>query len=483
MGQPLTAIEKEKRMKAAATAVVDVVNAAFESGFDESAESTNQPAQRVLDFIASEPWAITPEALELIDGIAQRTNEKPEAVAAKLGRPLMNTRNVEMRNGVAVIPVAGPIFRYANIFTEISGATSIEMLALDFQVALDDPSVESIVLNIDSPGGMASGVAEFADMVRAADKPVTAYIGSLGASAAYWIAAAADTIVVNKAAEVGSVGVVMGMRVNIDKNVREFVSSQSPQKRPDPETDTGRRELQARVDALAQVFVDSVAQYRGVSVETVLNDFGRGGVKLGEAAVGAGMADGLGSLESVIAGLSGGNQRSIQMSATIETSEITRDYIAAEYPAIADAFRKEGRDSAVSAEEIANIENHAAEEERERIKAVEAQAMPGHEDLITSLKFDGKTTGPEAAVKVLAAEKSARGDKLDAMRKDAPEPVNPSTDAPGKPKVDPSLPIDERAKAEWDSDPNLRTEFNGNFDSYLAFARADDAGQVKVLKK
>lgn len=67
--------------------------------------------------------------------------------------------------------------------------------------------------------------------------------------------------------------------------------------------------------------------------------------------------------------------------------------------------------------------------ERERIKAVEAQAVPGHEALIAELKFDGKTTGPEAAVKVLAAEKEKRGKVLSDLKADAPNPV-PHAEAP-----------------------------------------------------
>ena len=247
----------------------DIADDRIEIDFkDWDVSMPKQPATRAINFIASQPWAITAEALELIDSIAHRANESPEAVATKLGRPLQGTRTMEVRNNVAVLPVAGPIFRYANIFTEISGASSIDTMALDFQTALDDPKVDAIVLEIDSPGGMVAGVSEFADMVRASDKPVTAYVGALAASAAYWIAAAADDIVLDKSAEVGSVGAVMQMRVDDDKKSREIVSSQSPNKRPNPDTDDGRTQLQGRIDALAQVFIESVADFRGVLSQT-----------------------------------------------------------------------------------------------------------------------------------------------------------------------------------------------------------------------
>ena len=93
---------------------------------------------KAFDFAADQPWAILPESLETILSIAGRYNDDPEAVAAKIGRPLNNTRTVSMRGDTAVIPVHGPIFRYANLFTEISGATSIEVMATDLQKAMDE---------------------------------------------------------------------------------------------------------------------------------------------------------------------------------------------------------------------------------------------------------------------------------------------------------------------------------------------------------
>lgn len=269
---------------------------------------------KAADWILERPWAITEEALGVILSIAERTNESPEAVEAKLGRPLDNTRETVIRNGVAIIPVVGPISRYADLFSRISGATDIDTLAKDFRTALDDRSVKAVVLQMDTPGGTVAGVCEFAAHVaeaRGKGKPICAYVGSQAASAGYWIASAADSIVVDPTATVGSIGVVLGMRKPAEAKAGqartiEFVSSQSPRKRPDPETEAGRTQIQATADDLADVFVDAVAGYRGVSRETVLGDFGGGGVLVGARAVEAGMADQVGSLEPLIAQLAAG---------------------------------------------------------------------------------------------------------------------------------------------------------------------------------
>ena len=262
---------------------------------------------RVWNKAADEPWAITSSALTTILDIAARQNAPPEAVAAKLGRELQNSYRLEMRDGIAVLPVVGPLFRYANLFTQVSGASSYELLAKDFTQAVENPDVKAIILNIDSPGGEVNGCAEFADMIYEARgvKPIIAYASGDAASGAYWIAAAADEIVVSKTSALGSIGVVGVYRGNKGEDAVEVVSSQSPYKRIDPDTDDGRARLQKRIDAMADVFVDAVAKYRGVASSHVQNHYGSGDVFIGDAAVKQGLADRIGSFEKLLSELSG----------------------------------------------------------------------------------------------------------------------------------------------------------------------------------
>jgi hypothetical protein len=76
---------------------------------------------RVVSAIARQPWAITPEGLELVLGIAQRRISDREALLAAPTERRESGR-VQMRDGVAVISVMGPIFPRADFFMEISGA-------------------------------------------------------------------------------------------------------------------------------------------------------------------------------------------------------------------------------------------------------------------------------------------------------------------------------------------------------------------------
>ena len=266
---------------------------------------------RVLSAIARQPWAITPDGLELILGIAQRSAKDPQAV---LSTPAVrrDSGNVLMRDGVAVISIMGPIFSRADIFTEICGATCVETIALRFGEALAAADVKGIVLHIDSPGGQITGVHELAGQVFAARgiKPVVAYASGLCASAAYWIASAAQRIVADETAYLGSIGVVStwtdDKEARQSKGLRDYevVSSQSPNKRLDPASVEGLAAWQRLLDSTADIFIGDVARNRNKRPETVTDQFGQGGVMLAAEAVKVGMADEIGSLEGVIADLS-----------------------------------------------------------------------------------------------------------------------------------------------------------------------------------
>jgi ClpP class serine protease len=261
--------------------------------------------QRIFSTLITQPWAITSDYLQTMCEIALRENASPEAVAAQLGRPLDNTHAVTLRDGVAIIPVAGPIFRYANLFTEISGATSLEILARDFTQAMADPGVRGVLFQIDSPGGQVTGTANMAAMIAAArgQKPIAAYVEGLGASAAYWLASACDTITCEPTADLGSIGVVMAVADPTKASARDitFVSSQSPHKRPDPTTEAGRSRFQQLVDDTAAVFVSAVAVYRGLPEADVLAI--EGGLLTGQRAVDAGLADRVDTFEGALAQL------------------------------------------------------------------------------------------------------------------------------------------------------------------------------------
>lgn len=352
---------------------------------------------------AGEPWAITETALNNILTIASRQNESIEVVSAKLGRELDNSYITEIREGAAVIPVVGPLFRYANIFTAISGASSYEILAKDFTSALENPDVHSIILDIDSPGGEVNGCAEFASMIFEArgKKPIIAYASGDAASGAYWIASACDQIIASETSMLGSIGVVAVYRGSKDESVLEIVSSQSPYKRLDPSSKDGKSRLQSRIDDLATVFIESIAKHRGVDPPTVIKDFGGGDVFIGKNAINSGLADDIGSLEQIInehsnnqnpAKLRGSSFLALEDSTMTDKNHKTKasegqvlslESLKTDYPNLVEA---------IQTETIASTNDEASQQsvkkERERIGAIiSSEAAKGREQLAQHLAF------------------------------------------------------------------------------------------------
>ncbi|HDQ4153211.1 TPA: S49 family peptidase [Pseudomonas aeruginosa] len=363
---------------------------------------------RAFELAASQPWLMLPEHLENLLAIAERMGD-PQALVTREGERLNKARTVTVRNGVAIVPVTGPIFRYANLFTEISGATSTQVLATDIQRALDDPAVRSIVLNIDSPGGVASGINELAELVYEGRKRkrIVTYAGGYLASAAYWIGSAAEEIVIDETAMAGSIGVIVeavAQPDGPDKPKRyQVVSRNAPNKRPDVTTEEGRKKIGETVDALAEVFENKVARNLGVAAERIPEMGDYGGLLVGAAAVKAGLAHRLGSLEALITELAkpaATQPRKASMKVVKTTAELRE--------ALASGIDLNTIEVAsVGADEIQAARTEAAVAERKRIQGISALASKGFEREVAAAIEAG--TSVEATALQLLQAASDRG--------------------------------------------------------------------------
>lgn len=250
-------------------------------------------------------WAIHEPALTRMIELA----ESGLVVSAKAGQ----LRQVS--GGVAVLPIHGPISQRSDIWMEIFGGASTETFGRMFDDALADKAVGAIVLDVDSPGGSVYGTQELAEKILAArgTKPIIAVANSLMASAAYWIGAAADQIVVAPGGEVGSVGVIAihtdysgalakeGIKPTLI-TAGEHKAESNPY---EPLGDEAREEIQRSVNRYYEAFTGSLAKARGVSKAVVKSKFGQGRVMGGEDAIAAGMADRIGTLSDVVGKLAG----------------------------------------------------------------------------------------------------------------------------------------------------------------------------------
>ncbi|MCK1577810.1 S49 family peptidase [Bradyrhizobium sp. 174] len=174
-----------------------------------------------------------------------------------------------------------------------------------------DPTIETIFLDIDSPGGYVTGTQEAADAVFAArkKKSVVALINPLAASAAYWIASQAETIIGVPSADIGSIGVFMchydcsAMLADLGVKPTYIYAGEykTEGNSSQPLSEEGKAFYQSEVDGTYSDFINAVARGRGVSAQTVLDKFGKGRVYGAPQAKKLGMIDDISTIQGALA--------------------------------------------------------------------------------------------------------------------------------------------------------------------------------------
>jgi signal peptide peptidase SppA len=147
-----------------------------------------QPARANDHRILAEKFGFT-------DMLAQLFGEVPKAYIAE--------------DGTGVIPIAGVIGKSLSPLEKMTGAVDVSDIADTIDEYSMNPQVTRIAFQVSSPGGTVTGVEELANKVRNIAKPTMSYSDTEMASAAYWVAAAADKVVASPSSTVGSVGVYM----------------------------------------------------------------------------------------------------------------------------------------------------------------------------------------------------------------------------------------------------------------------------------
>ena len=207
---------------------------------------------------------------------------------------------VQPTGGVAVITVHGILVpRRGQITAMCSELTSYERIRGQLQAALNDPSISEIVLDINSGGGAAVGCKELADYIYQSrdTKPITAIVNYSAYSAAYFIASACSKIIVSQTSGVGSIGGIMEhldtskmeekMGLTFTTIYRGDNKNNGTQHEPLSEESLGM--FQGMIDEMYETFTGSVAEYRGLNQQAVIDT--QAGLYFGPGAVSAGLAD------------------------------------------------------------------------------------------------------------------------------------------------------------------------------------------------
>jgi len=244
----------------------------------------------------SKLWACyEPDLIQYHEDRANALAVNSEEVTAFLGLMGAEEQNegiLSISDGIAQIQIEGVLSQAGpDIWDQMFGISGTSYVSIIDAIieAEEDPDVDKIELIMDTPGGEVNGVDAVYQAVATAGKPIVAINTGLLASAGYWIASAADSILADSAVvETGSIGVMV---TGIDQSERlekagikvvDIVSDNAPNKAPRVSTEEGVEEIRSRINAIERVFISRVAMGRGVAEETVRETFGRGSVLIAD---------------------------------------------------------------------------------------------------------------------------------------------------------------------------------------------------------
>lgn len=183
-------------------------------------------------------------------------------------------------NGYALIPIHGLLL---NRFNWSWGFwTGYNFLRSQVAAAVDDPDVNAIIFDVNSPGGMVAGCQETADLFFANNaanggKTMIAVVDANCHSAAYYLASQCDHVAVTPSGNVGSIGVVM-LHCDMSQMFSDFgikftfivAGAHKVDGNPlEPLSEDVRADFQGEIDAMYDTFVVAVVRGRGLSDEAV----------------------------------------------------------------------------------------------------------------------------------------------------------------------------------------------------------------------
>lgn len=305
-----------------------------------------------------------------------------------------------MGDGIAVVQVEGSLAHKTGNLDPESGMTGYDGIRAKLEMAMKDPAVKGILMDVDSPGGEVSGAFDLADFIAGSkQKQIWAYANDLMASAAYLVGSQADKVFASQTASVGSIGVLVahadyskameaeGVKVTLIHSGEHKVDGNPYAALPDGV----KSDIQAEIDGLRDKFAASVSRGRKMSKESILDTEAR--VYPGAKAVEMGLVDGVASFDEVIATFSNEFTRSgeVKPKGTTMTYEVV-----ASAPGLSEAdvekLMMEARAEGVKAGAVA---------ERARIQGILAHAeSDGRTATAQHLAFATDMT-PEAAVSLL----------------------------------------------------------------------------------
>lgn len=427
---------------------------------------------RVSQLLFGQPLLCTTEAAEAVGSFLRARMEGIDFGSSRfIGQEQVDPQSGRWRGyrkigPVAVISTIGELVNRGAWMGASSGLTSYEGLVEQFRQAAADPEVKAFIHDHNSPGGEAWGMFDAAREIRAltSGRRLVAVANAVSASAAYGLASVADEIVVNEGGLVGSIGVVT---VHFDQTerlknngVKATVIATGSKKMVGsaalPLDEEGRKLLEARAQRIMDGFVGLITQHRPQLTAEAIRAM-EGDIFIGTDAVAAGLADRVGTFESVLKDLTRAAGRNSSMKGRSMTEPNSAP--AAETPA--------GITQAQLDEAVAKATSKGREEaeaslkaERTRMAALDelaAKAGPAAADIIKAARADG-SSAEATALKIFAEGKHIPAAVIAGLAADDRTAAGAVPAAPGNgPAAAAQTP--EGWTAEWDGSDKLKAEY------------------------
>jgi signal peptide peptidase SppA len=163
------------------------------------------------DFKGKRPILIQPSQAEAylnrVNELDVPLNAKMSDMGEMLAAVFGYKATLEKFPPVAIIPVKGVIGKNLSELESLCGSCDINDVEEMLEECERDPSIKTIILDIDSPGGTSVGVPELANRIKNSSKEIISFTENECCSAAYWLGSQASSFYATPSSSVGSIGV------------------------------------------------------------------------------------------------------------------------------------------------------------------------------------------------------------------------------------------------------------------------------------
>ena len=240
------------------------------------------------------------DRMAMVDpSVMMKTRDRFDAGEARFGP---YTEDIQVIDKVAIIPIHGSMRAKESWMSMMFGITTYDGISNMLATIVADGGIETVLLDIDSPGGEAKGLDVATEAIQATIASginVVSHTAGQMASAAYWIGSAAQQVAASETAEVGSVGVIAVHGEASERNKKEgltytvlrkgeYKALASPYEKL---SDKARAQLDDQMERKYQQFIGAVSDQRQLPKEFVSENIATGKLFDSSEALNLGMID------------------------------------------------------------------------------------------------------------------------------------------------------------------------------------------------